>query len=124
MAWRIIEFTGNGYKVEVDSEYIIDNELPAHSATLYLSPNIQVKAKARELLKTLPLNVETIISHEPILLPEIERELHYKLKTWKEIYLAQRMVFKGDWYIDDFGFYVYCYSRVADYKQLKDLRYE
>ena len=124
MAWKLKEFTGNGYEVEVSSEYVIDDVLSAHPATFYLDPNIQSKAKARELIKTLPLFVETTVSHEPLLFPEIEKELHQKTRTWEEIYLSQRMILDNEWYIDDFGFYVYCYSRVAVESSFKDLRYD
>lgn len=124
MGWKIVEFTGYGYKVEVESDFIIDDLIRAHPATLYLSPNIQEKVKARELLKTLPLNVQTIVSHEPVLHPEVENLLHTKRQSWEDIYLLQRLVLEGDWYIDDFGFYVYCYSFIADCSLLKDLRYE
>ena len=123
MAWKIIEYTGNGYKVEVQSPHRVDG-LEALPAILYLDPNIQTKAKARELLKSLPLNIETTVSHEPIFTPEIEKELQSHIRTYEEIKHSQRLVEAGEWYIDDFGFYVYCYSRVADYSQFKDLRYD
>jgi hypothetical protein len=122
MGYKLLDYTGNGYEVRVASLFLIDDTVPAFDAVLFLDVNLRVKAKARELLKTLPLKVETIVSHEPIILAQQEKELFLKSKTYEEIYLSQRLIWEGDWYIDDFGFYVYCYSFVADCEQLKDLR--
>lgn len=108
-------YDGNGYKIEIFPPFTVDDLIPAHPAVLHLDPNITVKAKARELIKYLPTKVETIVSHEPI---ELEGFLT------EEVILSQRMRYEDDWYIDDFGFYVYCYSHVADCEQIKDLRYE
>lgn len=122
MGYKLLDYTGNGYEVRVESSFLIDEVVPALDAVLYLDVNIRSKAKARELLRTLPLNVETIVSHEPIILAQQEKELFSKLKTYEEIYLSQRLIWDGNWYIDDFGFYVYCYSFIAENQLLKDYR--
>jgi len=126
--YKLMDYTGNGYKVIIYPDFLVDGFIPVHPAIFYLDINISSKVRARELLKSAELCVETIISHEPVFLPEIEEDMRCNNKSWEDVYLSQRMLSPDPdddlWYIDDFGFYVYCYSFIAKKNLLKDLRYD
>jgi len=121
---NVITWTDNGYLVSFSSPVKVDDLIPVHDAELLIDFNIKTKQQVRELYKDTQIFIETIVSHEPIILPVHEKEMFSKVKTYEEIYLSQRMKWEDDWYIDDFGFYVYCYSFVAKNELLKDERYE
>lgn len=119
-----ITWTDNGYVVTFQPTFLVDKLLPVHPATLLIDFNVKSKVEVRRLLSLFPTEVTTILSHEPIILPEHERLMFSKVQTYEDIYLSQRLEYKGEHYIDDFGFYVYCYSFLTEHELLKDTRYE
>ena len=121
---KSITWTDNGYLVTFPSTLKVDDLIPVPDAELLIDFNIKTKQQVRDLYKDTQIFVETVVSHEPIIFSVQEKEMFSKVKTYEEIYLSQRLKWEDEWYIDDFGFYVYCYSFVAKNELLKDERYE
>lgn len=75
------------------------------------------------LLKHPELNIYTIISHEPILTSADDKEIAQSEATLSKIMDRQRVQEQGEYYIDEFGRYVYITSRVGTQQDI-DLRYD
>ena len=69
------------------------------------------------------LKFKVYVAHEPMLTEVHFRAIAEKRRTIEEIVLSQRMIAAGAWYIDDFGFYVYCFSTVSEKDEVVDFRY-
>lgn len=83
-------------------------------------PEIEMKLY---LLKHPELNIYTITSHNPILTAADDEEIAQKKTTMSKIMDRQRICIGGEYYIDEFGRYVYIASRVGTQQDI-DLRYD
>lgn len=125
MGYKLLDHNGDGYEVKVASPFVIDDdpEIRIPEAVFFMDANIRTKQRAREILSGMDLKVTTIVSHEPIIMDEHKRLMDRGI-SFEDIYSKQRLIQGPEWYIDDFGCYVYCHSFVAEQELLRDLRYE
>jgi len=78
-----------------------------------------------EYLKDQSLHIYTIIDHEPMLSKADEALIQAGVTTRSQIADRQRVRDEdGDWYIDEFGRYVYIASRIGTTSADIDLRYD
>ena len=75
-------------------------------------------------MKELHYKVSTIVSHEPIFNPVLERSLALGLISMEDLELSQRVTDGPEWYLDEFGLPVFSYSFLGETSTFTDKRYE
>lgn len=115
MVIKEIKFTDWGTEVKVQSEILIDG-LPNQEVELMFDYGTFRQAVKDSLKNT---GIHTVVSHEPFL------ENLDGTKPVEVVIQEQRLRDGEDFYIDDFGFYVYLHHSFCEgYDTLDDTRYE
>lgn len=121
MAQLTITFTDDGTVALLQSDLLIDELKSTPLRVLF--PFGTYRSRVKESMKD--VRVLTVVSHEPILDESILDLLHSNTRTLEEICEEQRLKDGDEYYIDDFGFYVYfCNYATEGQDKLIDNRYE
>jgi hypothetical protein len=93
----------------VEPDQMLDSIQLPNRMRFSLDPALDTTEKARKWIKTFPdARIFHVIDHNPVLTDIYRTALDEKRLTLTEVIEAQRVKTPdGEWYIDDYGFYVY-----------------